>query len=87
MQAFEEVQHLGFLLDVFDLLNDLKRHGRHISLMLVEVGGDTSDTHIQVGCSRSTDVDEDRLDQGSLGEILNLSRHRCREQEGLTLVL
>ena len=43
--------------------------------------------HVQVCGTGSSDVHEHRLDQRLLREVLNLARHRRREQQGLPLAL
>lgn len=57
LQAFEKIDHLGLLLDIFDDLQD------------VEVGG-----------TRSADVDKYRTDERLLREVLDFSGHRGGEK-------
>jgi hypothetical protein len=64
LQALKQVHHLGLLLDVLDLLDNVHTRG-----------------------SRSTDIDNDRLDQSLLSKVLDTLGHRCREEERLALVL
>ena len=57
LQAFEKIDHLGLLLDIFDDLQD-----------------------VQVGGTRSTDVDKYRTDERLLREVLDFSGHRGGEK-------
>lgn len=57
LQAFEKIDHLGLLLDIFDDLQD-----------------------VQVGGTRSTDIDKYRTDERLLREVLDFSGHRGGEK-------
>ena len=43
--------------------------------------------YVQISCPSTTDVDEHRLNERLLREILDLFRHRCGKQQSLTLSL
>mmetsp|Transcript_24018 Transcript_24018/g.48470 ORF Transcript_24018/g.48470 Transcript_24018/m.48470 type:complete len:260 (-) Transcript_24018:1275-2054(-) len=85
------------LVDVVDVglvLAEYERGGRCLLEALEEVDDPSLLLHIlhlldnvQVCCSRSPDVDDDRHDESGASEVLNVLGHRRREEQGLALSL